>query len=228
MHNVHEKPEASSPARSHWATYAGFGLTLTTLAVVGLIAFPNANSNAAEQAAITPALSNADSPDPLTLLSALSAPVDDSHTAVSLPAELDLTELGAGGIDPSSLRLAGETDNADIWVGLDAESNVCVLASLKSEYLVGGGCGPVSIFQSSGIGIGVQGGTDDAARYIEAYIVPDDAAVPEVDGLTQVAEGVLAGDTRAIANEPIAASRAGGEGGFALQLVPIVDAPPVD
>lgn len=162
--------------------------------------------------------SNDSQPEPEMVLPVLALEADEP---VNLPSEFDLSSRGVGGIVEESVRAAGSVDHADVLFGTDADGNICVIVSMKYEYLIGTACTPVAAFLEQGIGIGLSGGDGtDSARYLEAYAIPDGESVSSGSNLDEISSGIFVGDTRTAVVSEVTSARTGSS--FALRLYPVV------
>jgi hypothetical protein len=116
--------------------------------------------------------------------------------AASLPAEIDLDDLGPHGILPESVRSLGSTQDGEFFIGVGNDGLICLISFIPGpDWTAGSSCSTSQAFATNGLGLqtfasGAERGVADLA--LEAYVLPDSAAEegrarsaaePNVDGL---------------------------------------------
>lgn len=90
-----------------------------------------------------------------------------------LPPAAGADEIGAGGLLPSSIRMIQSGTAGAVWVGIDREGRLCLIASAPtSPAMFGSACATADQFERRALSLRVGG----AGGAIEAYLYPDEYA----------------------------------------------------
>ena len=116
-----------------------------------------------------------DTLEPAQIVSAL----DSARTTDdALPASLDLSDLGDGGVIASSSRLLAVDDGRSFWVARDAADDICLIVAIgDAGQTIATACNRPKQIEERGLLLGFRGlETDEAV----AYLLPDAAILDGV------------------------------------------------
>lgn len=106
-----------------------------------------------------------------------SSPAPDA--AVVLPGDLNADDIGDGGLDPASVRLAAESETYRVWTARDRAENTCVVSAAEPEGTRAAACGDDEHFAERGISssllVGSAGNGDLSPVWLQAFLLPEGA-----------------------------------------------------
>lgn len=96
-----------------------------------------------------------------------------------LPEGLNFSQVGEGGIDRASVKLAAESTDFQIWTARDKGQNICVISYARPEGSIASGCVGMEQFNKNGLAGSLQVGAaeqgDKTGIWLQTYLLPEGA-----------------------------------------------------